>query len=79
MAEKKKVTAAQISLAWVLANDPTILPIPGTRKVKYLTENVGSAEVKLSDDEFKQLNDYVIEFSPVGGRYDSNMASGAAF
>ena len=62
LAEKKNATAAQVSLAWILAIDPSILTMPGTRRVKYLNENAGSADVKLSDDEYKQLNEKTRRF-----------------
>lgn len=69
LAASKNATAAQVSLAWILASDTSILPIPGTRRMKYLNENVGAAEVKLDDGEYKELNDYINAFTPKGSRY----------
>jgi aryl-alcohol dehydrogenase-like predicted oxidoreductase len=49
-------TVAQLALAWLLKRSPVVLPIPGTSSVAHLEENVGAAEVKLSDSEFNQLS-----------------------
>lgn len=55
LAAKKQATAAQISLAWLLAKKPYIIPIPGTRKAERLAENFGAAEVLLSNSELEEL------------------------
>lgn len=55
IANKKGCTAGQLSLAWVLAQGDDILPIPGTKRVKYLEENVKAVEVQLSEDEESQI------------------------
>ena len=55
-AENKKATPAQISLAWLLAKKPYIVPIPGTRKPDRLTENLGAAEIELTADEVQKLD-----------------------
>ena len=62
MAEAKGVTAAQLALAWVLAQGEDVVPIPGTKRVKYLEENLGALEVHLSAGELAQLN----EIAPKG-------------
>ncbi|MDO4302246.1 MAG: aldo/keto reductase [Clostridia bacterium] len=56
MAEKKKCTPAQLSLAWMLCKEPFIVPIPGTRKTDRLTENAGSADIVLSESEIKIID-----------------------
>jgi len=56
LARRKHCTASQLALAWVLAQGEDIVPIPGTKRVKYLEENLGALEVKLSKDELAQLN-----------------------
>lgn len=56
IANAKSVTPAQISLAWVLAQKNEIVPIPGTKRRKYLMENIGAAEVALTNDELATLN-----------------------
>ncbi|MCV3768823.1 aldo/keto reductase [Rhizobium sp. TRM95796] len=56
MAARKGVSASQIALAWTLKRSPVILPIPGTSKVTHLEENVTTAGMALTDEEFKQLD-----------------------
>lgn len=56
-AEEKHATPAQLSLAWMLAKRPWIVPIPGTRKVERLTENMKAAEVKLTPEEVRKLDE----------------------
>ena len=56
IARKHKATASQIALAWLLKRSPVMLPIPGTGRVKHLEENVGGADIVLSDDEFAALD-----------------------
>ena len=62
LARQKHCTASQLALAWVLAQGDDIVPIPGTKRVKYLEENLGALEVKLSNGELVQLN----EIAPKG-------------
>ncbi len=57
VAEEKHATPAQISLAWMLAKKPYIVPIPGTRKVERLMENMQAAEVRLTEDEIKEIDE----------------------
>lgn len=57
VAEEKHATPAQISLAWMLAKKPYIVPIPGTRKVERLMENMQAAEVKLTAEEVKEIDE----------------------
>jgi len=57
IAKKKQATPGQIALAWVLKRSPVMLPIPGTGKVRHLEENVAAAAVKLSDEEFRALDE----------------------
>jgi aryl-alcohol dehydrogenase-like predicted oxidoreductase len=57
IAKKKQATPGQIALAWVLKRSPVILPIPGTGKVRHLEENVAAAAVKLSNEEFRALDE----------------------
>jgi len=69
LAEEKSCSAAQISLAWILAQDVLTLPIPGTRQVKYLEDNVGASKIELSPEELKELDHCIYEFTPKGDRY----------
>jgi aryl-alcohol dehydrogenase-like predicted oxidoreductase len=57
IARKHKASAGQVALAWLLKRSPAMLPIPGTSKVKHLEENVAAASIKLSDEEFRTLDE----------------------
>jgi pyridoxine 4-dehydrogenase len=57
IAKKHKAAPSQIALAWVLKRSPVMLPIPGTSKVSHLEENVAAVGIKLSDEEFKSLDE----------------------
>jgi aryl-alcohol dehydrogenase-like predicted oxidoreductase len=57
IAKEKNLTTAQISLAWVLAQWEGIIPIPGTKRIKYLEENAAAVDVKLSEDELKKISE----------------------
>jgi pyridoxine 4-dehydrogenase len=57
LAKAHNVTTSQIAIAWLLRRSPVMLPIPGTSKVKHLEENVASAELKLSDSEWRSLDE----------------------
>lgn len=69
IADEKGCTPGQLALAWVLAQGDDIAPIPGTRRIKYLEENVGAASVVLSDDDLRALTDAVPRDAVVGDRY----------
>ena len=56
LAEQKHATPAQISLAWMLCKKPWIVPIPGTRKLCRLKENIGAADIRLSSEEIKNID-----------------------
>jgi len=67
IAKERNATPAQISLAWVMARNPNVVPIPGTRNINRLKENAKAAEVELSQEEYNSINDllYKIEFMEV--------------
>ncbi len=69
LAQRKGATASQLALAWVMARGQDIVPIPGTKRVKYLEENVAAANVKLSADELKQLDAIAPKGVALGTRY----------
>ncbi len=71
MAAKKGVTASQLALAWVLAQGEDIVPIPGTKRTKYLEENVGAVEVELSKDDLAALDTLAPRGVAAGARYDA--------
>jgi aryl-alcohol dehydrogenase-like predicted oxidoreductase len=71
LAAGKGVTPAQLALAWVLAQREDIVPIPGTRRIERLEENIGAVDVELTDDDLRQIDDAM---PPVTGeRYAANM------
>ncbi|MBP1851249.1 aldo/keto reductase [Rhizobium halophytocola] len=74
MAAEKGVTAAQLALAWVMAQGDFIVPIPGTTKVANLEKNVAAADVTLTAEEAAQLGDLLSPTKVAGGRYPEQMA-----
>src|ERR1700677_4856142 len=68
IAEKKNATAAQISLAWLLAQKPFIVPIPGTRNLDHLNENVAAINVELTPAELREIDSAVSKIRVHGGR-----------
>ncbi len=68
MAESKGITASQLALAWVIAKG--IVPIPGTKRVKYVEENTAAASVSLNEDEMAELESIVPLGTNTGARYD---------
>ena len=73
IANEKGVAASQLALAWVLAQGDDIVPIPGTKRVKYIEENAAVAEITLTTDELKQINDVFPPNAAAGLRYPENM------
>jgi aryl-alcohol dehydrogenase-like predicted oxidoreductase len=69
MAEEKGCTTAQLALAWVLAQGEDIVPIPGTKHVKYLDQNIGALDVKLSDEDLQRLDEILPLGAAAGERY----------
>ncbi len=67
-AEKKNATPAQIALAWVLAQGNDIIPIPGTRRIERLEENIGSLDVELTEDDLAEIRSQ-LPTETVGARY----------
>ncbi|KAH8082762.1 putative aldo-keto reductase [Filobasidium floriforme] len=76
LAKKKNVTPGQLTLAWLLAQGDDIFPIPGTKKIKYLEENVGGADVKLSKEEVDEIRQVVEAAEVAGGRYPDGYEDG---
>jgi aryl-alcohol dehydrogenase-like predicted oxidoreductase len=73
IAARKQATSAQIALAWLLAQKPWIVPIPGTTKLHRLEENIGAAEVELSADDLRDINDAVSRITVEGARYPAHL------
>jgi aryl-alcohol dehydrogenase-like predicted oxidoreductase len=73
IATAKQVTPAQIALAWLLAQKPWIVPIPGTTKISRLRENIGAASVVLSADELRDIESAVSTITVQGDRYPAHL------
>ena len=73
LADKKGVTPGQLTLAWLLAQGEDIIPIPGTKKIKYLEENWGALKVDLTTAEEKEIRKAVSEAEVHGDRYGGAM------
>jgi aryl-alcohol dehydrogenase-like predicted oxidoreductase len=73
LAKQKKTTPAQLALAWLLAQKPWIVPIPGTTKERRLIENIGADAIELSKDELEQINAAVSQLDVQGARYPEHL------
>jgi aryl-alcohol dehydrogenase-like predicted oxidoreductase len=73
IAKNKNGTTAQIALAWLLAQKPWIVPIPGTTKLNRLEENIGAAFIELSPDDLKEINEAASKITIQGERYPENL------
>jgi aryl-alcohol dehydrogenase-like predicted oxidoreductase len=69
LAESKRATPAQIALAWLLAQKPWIVPIPGTTKLHRLEENIGAAEIELTPDDLREIDRATASIQIEGARY----------
>jgi aryl-alcohol dehydrogenase-like predicted oxidoreductase len=72
-AQQKKATPAQIALAWLLAQKPWIVPIPGTTKLHRLEENLGAAAIQLTPEDLRQLDDATSKIAVQGARYPAEL------
>lgn len=73
LAEQKKCTPGQLALAWVLAQGPDIVPIPGTKRISYLEENLGALSIMLSPEDLSQLDQIAPKGVAAGLRYPEQM------
>lgn len=73
VAERKKATPAQIALAWLLAQKPWIVPIPGTTKLHRLKENLGAASVELTPDDLREIDSASSKIEVEGARYPERL------
>jgi aryl-alcohol dehydrogenase-like predicted oxidoreductase len=73
IAERKKATPAQIALAWLLAQKPWIVPIPGTTKLHRLEENIGAAAIELTSDDLRQIDSAAAKIPVQGERYPEKL------
>ena len=73
IAKRKKATPAQIALAWLLAQKPWIVPIPGTTKLKRLEENIGATEIELTQEDLGEIESAASEIEVEGARYPEHL------
>ncbi|MCG6534530.1 MAG: aldo/keto reductase [Syntrophales bacterium LBB04] len=73
IAERKKATPAQIALAWLLAQKPWIVPIPGTTKLERLDENIRAVAVELTPDDLREIDSAASKITVQGARYPENL------
>ncbi len=72
IAQRRQATPAQVALAWLLAQNDSLIPIPGTKRVKYLEDNVGATEINLEPEDFADLADFKTSgprYAPMGMEY----------
>jgi aryl-alcohol dehydrogenase-like predicted oxidoreductase len=73
IAERKNATPAQVALAWLLAQKPWIVPIPGTRRLERLEENIGAADVELTAEDLRDIEDAATRITVQGDRYPEHL------
>src|SRR6476661_8504815 len=73
IAERKKATPAQIAIAWLLAQKPWIVPIPGTTKLSRLEENIGAAAIELTPDDLREIDSTASKIPVQGARYPEHL------
>jgi aryl-alcohol dehydrogenase-like predicted oxidoreductase len=73
IAARKRATPAQVAIAWLLAQQPWIVPIPGTRRVERLDENLGAAAVELTDDDLGEIERAAAQIQVQGARYPDHL------
>ena len=71
--EEKGATPAQIALAWLLAQKPWIVPIPGSRKLARLDENIGALAVELTPDDLREIESAISKITVQGDRYPESL------
>jgi aryl-alcohol dehydrogenase-like predicted oxidoreductase len=73
IAKRKKATPAQIALAWLIAQKPWIVPIPGTTKLKRFDENIGAASIELTPEDLRDIESAASQISVQGARYPEHI------
>jgi aryl-alcohol dehydrogenase-like predicted oxidoreductase len=73
IAERKQATPAQIALAWLLAQKPWIVPIPCTRRLERLEENIGAVDIELTADDLREIEDTASQITVQGARYPEHL------
>jgi len=72
LAEQKGCTPAQLALAWVLAQGDNIIPIPGTKRIKYLEENAGCVEIPINQADKDAIEALIAKYPDIGDRYSAS-------
>ena len=75
IAERKNATPGKIALAWLLAQKPWIVPIPGTTKLQRLQENIGAVEIDLTRDDLREIDSAASKITVQGARYPEKLES----
>lgn len=70
LAKEKKCTPAQLALAWVLAQGEDVIPIPGTKRIKYLLDNAGAVDISLDDNDINNIEKLIKKYPDTGSRYN---------
>jgi aryl-alcohol dehydrogenase-like predicted oxidoreductase len=73
IAKRKQATAAQVALAWLLAQKPWIVPIPGTTKLKRLEENIAATEIELAQEDLREIENTASKIDVQGARYPEHL------
>ncbi|WP_412753696.1 aldo/keto reductase [Krasilnikovia sp. M28-CT-15] len=73
IAARRNATSAQVALAWLLAQKPWIVPIPGTRSLSRLAENVAAADLELTADDLAEIDDIAVKIRVQGDRYPAHL------
>jgi aryl-alcohol dehydrogenase-like predicted oxidoreductase len=73
IAQQKKATPAQIALAWLLKQEPWIVPIPGTRRLERLEENIGAVAVELTAGDLSEIEQAAVQIKVQGARYPEKL------
>lgn len=73
VANQRKATAAQIALSWILAQKPWTVPIPGTTKLSRLEENIAAADIELTQDKLKSIDEALAQIPVEGDRYPEEL------
>jgi aryl-alcohol dehydrogenase-like predicted oxidoreductase len=78
LAAQKGCTPAQVALAWIMAQGPDFFPIPGTKRIRYLEQNLGAVDVKISPEENKHIRDTIISMGGASGKRTVDTANAFA-
>ena len=75
IADKKEISPAQVAISWILYQRPWIVPIPGSRSLKHLEDNISAADVTYTPEEMEYINSFINTINIKGERYNSNNQS----